>query len=284
MAVGQRAGGPPDTAGSALPPPPAPTSAALAPTPTPPPPAPDRQEYEQVLDTVVTAVSEAYYAEVVQEVRVARGRAQAAQSTVTLAGGGLMAALSVTALADRPPFMQWLGIGSVLLWLAAAVLYIRAIASPLAEEVGRAGDEDDPLPEKAATREELLNGVLGKVRHGARDIDGRQRLGNRVACLAVVASLVTFALAVTTEPVRETAEGTLLVDASYTPTLRVLCPGPGSGAGRIDGKIVKSSLTGPYVEIEPAPGACGPAGRAAADGARLFVPRAKVIGVRWQDA
>ncbi|WP_327428450.1 hypothetical protein [Streptomyces sp. NBC_01236] len=77
--------------------------------------APDRQEYEQTLDSVVTSVSGTCYSQLVQAVSVARGRAQAARSTVTLFAGGLMAALSVTAIADRPTATRWMGIASVAL-------------------------------------------------------------------------------------------------------------------------------------------------------------------------
>ncbi|MFF9913912.1 hypothetical protein [Streptomyces sp. NPDC013457] len=229
----------------------------------------DRGEYEQILDSVVTSVSETYYSQLVQSVSFARGRAQAAQSTVTLFAGGLMAALSVTTLADRPPVMQWLGIASVALWLTAALLYLWAIASPVPESL-------DGM--KVATRQQLLNSVIDKVRDETQTIDRRQRLANGVAAVAVALSLAAFSLAVLTDPERETAKGVLVVDPSYAKALDALCSKEAGSSGRVEGEIVKASLKASFVEIDPAKGVCE------AQGATLHVPRGKVTAVRWQDA
>ncbi|MFD3378270.1 MULTISPECIES: hypothetical protein [unclassified Streptomyces] len=230
----------------------------------------ERQEYEQVLDTVVTSVSESYYSQLVQAVSVARGRAQAAQSTVTLFAGGLMAALSVTALANRPVLTQWMGIASVALWLLAAVLYLYAVASPVPEDPDR--------ERKVASRQALIDRVIRKVRDEAEEIDRRQTRANRTAFVAVALSVLTFATAVLTDPVRETAEGTVVIDPSYASTLKALCSKESAATGQVDGKIVKDSLSTSFVEIEPAPGVCE------VRGATLQLPRGKVRAVRWQDA
>jgi hypothetical protein len=229
----------------------------------------ERTEYEQILEAVVTSVSETYYSQLVQAVSGARGRAQAAQSTVTLFAGGLMATLSVTALADRPPVTQWLGIASVALWLVSALLYLRAVASPVPETPDRL---------KVATRQQLLNEVINKVRQEARTIDRRQRGSNGVAAVAVVLSLITFALAVLTSPIRETAPGTVLVAPSYVPVLRAVCSQKVAATGEVTGEVVKASLTTSFVEIEPARGVCQPQSSA------LQVPRNQVKAVRWKDA
>ncbi|WP_405545438.1 hypothetical protein OG478_34515 [Streptomyces phaeochromogenes] len=230
----------------------------------------ERQEYEQVLETVVTSVSESYYSQLVQAVSVARGRAQAAQSTVTLFAGGLMAALSVTALANRPVPAQWMGIASVALWLLAAVLYLYAVASPVPEDP----DEE----RKVASRQALIDRVINKVRDEAKEIDKRQTRANRTAFVAVALSVLTFATAVLTDPVRETAQGTVVIDPSYAPTLKALCSKESAAIGQVDGRIVKDSLKTSFVEIEPAPGDCE------IRGTTLQLPRGKVRAVRWQDA
>ncbi|MFD6286715.1 hypothetical protein [Streptomyces sp. NPDC060205] len=230
----------------------------------------ERQEYEEVLDTVVTSVSESYYSQLVQAVSVARGRAQAAQSTVTLFAGGLMAALSVTALADRPVAAQWMGIVSVALWLLAAALYLYAVASPVPE---------DPAQErKVASRQALIDRVITKVRDEANEIDKRQTRANRTAFVAVALSVLTFATAVLTDPVRETATGTVVMDRSYASALRALCSKESAVTGRIEGAILKDSLRASFVEIEPARGVCE------VRDITLQLPRGKVRAVRWQDA
>src|SRR4051812_16127564 len=85
-------------------------------------------ERERVLDTVLGPASEAYYSERVRSGSEARVRAQAAQSTITLFAGGVVAALTFTELADRSLATRWAGVLAVALWLLAAVLYLRAVA------------------------------------------------------------------------------------------------------------------------------------------------------------
>ncbi|MQS35480.1 hypothetical protein [Streptomyces katsurahamanus] len=226
-----------------------------------------REEYEHTLDTVVTPLSEAYYSQLVQSVSSARGRAQAAQSTITLFAGGLMAALTITALADRPLPTQGLAIGAVALWLIAAVLYLRAVAAPIPD------DEDSFV----TTREELVRSVRNKVRQEAEEIDKRQRKANLVAAVAVALSLATFAVLIVTDPPPGTAPGSVVVESRFRSVLSTVCSAKTGATGSVRGSIVKGSLKTPFIEIKPARGVC------TTDGATLQLPRGKVKAVRWSD-
>ncbi|AGS71819.1 hypothetical protein [Streptomyces collinus] len=217
---------------------------------------------------MVTTVAETYYSQQVQAVSVARGRAQAAQSTVTLFAGGLMAALSVTTLADRTWWTQVLAIAAVALWLMAAWLYLWAVASPIPE---------DPN-ERATNRQELVNKVFQKVRAEAKKIDERQRCANWMALGAVILSLSTFAASIVTDPVQKTLPGTVVVDAGYRSALHALCSKKAADTGLVSGQIVEESLKAQFVEIRPGAGVCG------RPGTILQVPRGEVQAVRWQDA
>ncbi|MGW3486289.1 hypothetical protein [Streptomyces sp. NPDC001054] len=217
---------------------------------------------------MATTVAETYYSQQVQAVSVARGRAQAAQSTVTLFAGGLMAALSVTTLAERTWWTQALAIGAVALWLVAAWLYLWAVASPIPE---------DPK-DRASNRQELVNKVFDKVRAEAKKIDGRQRCANWTAAGAVVLSLSTFAVSIVTDPVQKVVSGTLVVDSGYRSALGALCSKKTADAGLVSGEIVKDSLKAQFVEIRPDKGVC------TTQGTTLQVPRGLVKAVRWQDA
>jgi len=225
-------------------------------------------EYDQTLDAVATTVAETYYSQQVQAVSVARGRAQAAQSTVTLFAGGLMAALSVTTLAERTWWTQALAIAAVTLWLMAAWLYLWAVASPIPE---------DPK-ERASSRQELVNKVFDKVRAEAKKIDGRQRCANWTAFGAVVLSLSTFAVSIMTDPLKEVVSGTVVVDSGYRAALGALCSKKAADTGLVSGEIVKDSLKAQFVEIRPDKGVC------TTPGTTLQVPRGKVKAVSWQDA
>ncbi|WP_437086207.1 hypothetical protein [Streptomyces sp. enrichment culture] len=217
---------------------------------------------------MATTVAETYYSQQVQAVSVARGRAQAAQSTVTLFAGGLMAALSVTTLAERTWWTQALAIAAVTLWLVAAWLYLWAVASPIPE---------DPK-DRAINRQELVNKVFEKVRSEAEKIDWRQRCANWTAFGAVVLSLATFAVSIVTDPVQKAVPGTVVIDSGYRSALRALCSEEAADKGLVSGKIVKGSLAAQFVEIKPDKGVC------AVPGMTLHVPRSKVKAVSWQDA
>ncbi|MFC8293332.1 hypothetical protein ACFUJ0_10190 [Streptomyces sp. NPDC057242] len=225
----------------------------------------DSSDYDRVLDAVVAPVTDAYYSQRVQSGFNARVRAQAAQSTITLFAGGLFAALTFTALADRGKLTQIVAIVAVGLWLLAALLYMSAVALPVVEAPG---------PNFVKTREALVKRVLDKANHEAREIDKRQSRANWAAAAAVVMSVVTFALGVLIEPEKESASGTVMVDPSYRATLTALC---GRELDRITGSVIKSSLSTQFVEVKPLKDTCGNL-----DGS-LQVPRSAVKGVRLEN-
>ncbi|MEU9577573.1 hypothetical protein [Streptomyces chilikensis] len=227
----------------------------------------DQSDYEATLEVVSTAVAETYYAQQVQAVSSARGRAQAAQSTVTLFAGGLMAALSVATLTDRAWWTQATAILAVAAWLVAAWCYLWAVASPIKEPSTQSRTED---------RQVLVNRVLDKVEKEAEKVDMRQAWGNRAAAVAVTLSLATFAMTIITDPVRKTALGAVVVDSSYRSVLKELC-GPAADWSRpVSGYINEESLKGQFVEIRLGRGTC------TGSQDTLQIPRGKVNGLRWQ--
>ncbi|MEU3732278.1 hypothetical protein AB0E81_23135 [Streptomyces sp. NPDC033538] len=227
----------------------------------------DQSDYEATLEVVSTIVAETYYAQQVQAVSSARGRAQAAQSTVTLFAGGLMAALSVATLTDRAWWTQATAILAVATWLVAAWCYLWAVASPIKDPSTQSRTED---------RQVLVNRVLDKVEKEAEKVDLRQAWGNRAAAVAVTLSLATFAMTIVTDPVRKTAPGAVVVDPSYRSVLKELC-GPAADWSRlVGGDITEDSLKGQFVEIRLARGTC------TGSQDTLQIPRSKVNGLRWQ--
>ncbi|MGW2343064.1 hypothetical protein [Streptomyces sp. NPDC001661] len=230
---------------------------------------PSREDYNSTLDVVATTVAETYYAQQVQAVSAARGRAQAAQSTVTLFAGGLVAALSVATLTERPWWTQGLAILAVALWLAAAWCYLWAVASPI--------KDGQPRP-RAEERQVLVNRVLAKVEKEAEKVDSWQYRANLAAGAAVLLSLITFAATIVTDPVQEMADGTLVVDSSYRSVLTAVCSAKSAREELVSGQILKDSLATPFVEIRPDKKVCMTSGMS------LHIPRSKVKAVRWSDA
>ncbi|MGW4812185.1 hypothetical protein ACWEPB_11130 [Kitasatospora cineracea] len=227
----------------------------------------DQSDYGATLEVVTTTVAQTYYAQQVQAVSTARGRAQAAQSTVTLFAGGLMAALSAATLTDRAWWTQATAILAVATWLVAAWCYLWAIASPIKEPSSQSRTDDPQV---------LVNRVLDKVEKAARKVDQRQAWGNRVAAVAVTLSLATFAMTIATDPLQDTAPGAVVVDPSYRSVLEELC-GPAAIQSRlIAGDIAKDSLKSQFLEIRLPRGTC------AGSQETLQIPRDKVNAVRWQ--
>ncbi|MFF0888768.1 hypothetical protein [Streptomyces sp. NPDC003456] len=203
-------------------------------------------ERERLLDAVWGPVSEAYYAERVRSGSGARARAQAAQSTVTLFAGGIVAALTFTQLADRPLSTQVAGVGAVAMWLFAAVLYLRAVAQPVGALAG---------PSHARDRLDLLNAVLKRADDEAAQVDKRQKEANLVVMGALAVSVLTIALAAIGGPKEEKASGSIVVSPTSAQSIRALCAKKGELV--ITGRIDKASLGTPFVSITVASKECG---------------------------
>ncbi|MFF9130247.1 hypothetical protein [Streptomyces sp. NPDC014806] len=202
-------------------------------------------ERERVLEAVLGPASEAYYSERVRSGSGARLRAQAAQSTITLFAGGIVAALTFTQLADRPVITRWAGIVAVALWLFAAVLYLRAVALPVYALAG---------PTHARDRLELLSAVLKRADDEADEVDKRQKRANWVVMCALIFSLLTVGLAALLGPEEETASGTVMLVPSYEQSARAIC---GKQVDRLEGQIDKKSLGTPFVRVTVDAKYCG---------------------------
>ncbi|MFF2779983.1 hypothetical protein ACFVU3_34405 [Streptomyces sp. NPDC058052] len=224
-------------------------------------------ERERVLDAVLGPASEAYYAERVRSGSGARARAQAAQSTVTLFAGGIVAALTFTQLADRPVITQWAGVAAVALWLLAAVLYLRAVAQPVGALAG---------PSHARDRLDLLNAVLKRADDEAAQVDRRQKHANRVVVAALAVTVLTVGLAAVLGPKEENASGSIVVSPAYATTLRTVCALKGE---RLTGSIDTSSLAKPFVSITVAGKECG---NAAGKEIKLVIPKSAVQAIAME--
>ncbi|MEV6545436.1 hypothetical protein [Streptomyces sp. NPDC051665] len=222
-------------------------------------------ERDRVLEAVLGPISEAYYSESVRSGSGARLRAQAAQSTVTLFAGGLVATLAFTGLADRPAVTRAFAVAAILLWLVAAFLYVLAVATL---------PKFDPTDTTYVTRRiDLVNEVLKRGKKEAEHVDSWQKKASWAVGAALLITLVTYALALGYGPEKETASGAVLLRPAYAQQLRQLC---GFLPQRVEGVVDTSTLKGPFVRIELAAGACG------SKAAVLQIPRSEVTGMRLE--
>ncbi|GAA4920000.1 hypothetical protein HD597_006073 [Nonomuraea thailandensis] len=219
----------------------------------------------ELLDKVVDAVGGAYYEGRVRSGTSARTRAQTAGSTITLFAGGLVAALTFTALAGHPLATRAAGVFSVLLWLCAAMLYVWAISLPVHQlvKIREATDADD-----------FVAKVLHKADIETDEVDKRQKWATRTAIAALSLSALTFALAVLVGPAEKSVPGMIILDqkglASLTGACRFPPPNP------IEGSVKEATLTTSFVEIAVKRDTCAPGVTV------LRIPRAsiKTIGSR----
>lgn len=216
---------------------------------------------KELLAAVFKPVSETYYAERVKSGGSARLRAQAAQSTVTLFIGGIIAAFSITALRDSPVFSRWAAAVAICCWMFSSVLYMRAVAGPLKDPIGELFVQNQT---------DLVNTVLKHATREVRQVDRRQFHANVVAVVAVVATAVAFSTAVILGGAPETNSGEVVVNSGYVATLAAVCPGSGSA---LHGKIESDTIDKAHILIELSPAQCG--GRAV----KLYVPQAVVASV-----
>ncbi len=216
---------------------------------------------EELLTAVFKPVSESYYAERVKSGGNARLRAQAAQSTVTLFIGGIIAAFSITALHDSPAISRWAAAVAICCWMASSVLYMRAVAGPLKDPIDELFVQDQT---------DLVNTVLKHATREVRQIDRRQFRANTVAIAAVVATAVAFSTAVTVNSTPGTKAGEIVIDSGYVATLGAVCPGSGNV---LRGEIESDTVDKAHVLIELTPALCG--GRAT----KLYVPQAAVASM-----
>ncbi|MCZ7417943.1 hypothetical protein O7605_08960 [Verrucosispora sp. WMMA2121] len=215
---------------------------------------------DPLLGSVQEAVVHAYYPDRVRTASGARTRAQAGQSVVTVFAGALVATFTLTSLANAPQLTRAGGCVAVGLWLLAAVLYVRAIATSVP-----VGPEAAPAARDARS---LIEEVLKRADREALQIDRRQSMANIVSVLALVATVFTFTTALLMEQPDKSRRGVLILGAEGQGLLATLCNAP---LERLEGDIDVTTLGGQYVAITVP--RCGTDGQVT-----LRIPRSAVAG------
>ncbi|SCL33952.1 hypothetical protein GA0070616_4841 [Micromonospora nigra] len=193
---------------------------------------------EQLLTSVQDAVIQAYYPDRVRAAAGARTRAQAAQSVVTVFAGALVATFTLTSLATTATATRIAACAAVALWLGAATLYVRAIATVV------------PPPPTAARQarnaQTLIEEVLKRGDAEARQVDRRQSVANGLSVLALAATLLTFSLALFVEHPDKSRRGVLILKSDARVSLAALC---GAEVSRVEGEIDVLSVRSQFVAV-----------------------------------
>ncbi|MFI7613811.1 hypothetical protein ACIBP6_21535 [Nonomuraea terrae] len=226
---------------------------------------PGSEDRSALLDKVVDAVGDAYYSDRVRSGTSARTRAQTAQSTITLFAGGLVAALTFTALASHPLLTRIIGVTAVVLWLCAAMMYVWAISLPVNQLV-KIRDATDV--------EDFVAKVLQKSDIETEEVDKRQRWATRTTAAALALSALTFGLAVLVGPAEKVVSGVVIVEQKQLASVAGACRFVPQNA--IEGRIKEATINAAFVEIAVKRGTCAPGVTV------LRIPRTsiKTIGLR----
>jgi hypothetical protein len=222
------------------------------------------------MDAVITA----YYPRVVAIGETARNRAQAALAGASALAGGALGAFVATLPRSQHLGVRLLGCLAVGAWLLAVPFFVAAIAryvQPTPPTDGRpapAGDDDDY--DRA-----FLDAVFSRSAEERRKVDRLQQIAQRVACVALVFSFLTFASAILLPEQTEKPPATLTLTAGGQRALADLCRG---GASTVAGRIEPSSLGTPFVVLHVDGATCG--GQAAV----LRLPSRDVAAARVEES
>ncbi|GAA3783646.1 hypothetical protein GCM10022379_57540 [Micromonospora maritima] len=189
------------------------------------------------MSAVFDAVVQAHYPDRIRVAQIARARAQAAQSVVTVFAGALVATFTFTSLASAAPITRVAACVSVFCWLAAAACYVRAIATGVSPAPDAVNEIADPGV--------LIREVLKRGDREARQVDRRQAVANVVSLVALAATLATMALALFVEG--QEKPGVLVLNDKGQADLRALC---GRSDQRVEGTVDVGSINGGYIAVD----------------------------------
>lgn len=216
-------------------------------------------EAEQLRDAVLKTIVEAYYPDRTRIGALARTRAQAAQSAVTLVVGALVGTFTFTVLASQPMLTRLLGLAAVLTWAVTSLLYVRAVAVPVTPPVG---------PMEVFSADELIRLVLDRADTESRAVDSRQRWANGSAVVALVITAATLAVGTLGDRSRF-EKAAVTIDGAQRDAAARACPGRALGAS-FDADVDMATLAEPWVtvRVDGCPGV-----------RELRVPRDKLIAI-----
>lgn len=190
---------------------------------------------EDVAPLVVEQVAAAYYPAAVQEASAARARAQNGYVVAAAIASAIVAAGVFGNVTSEPDLVLVCGLGSLVIWLTAALFFLWAVAgatAPIASS--SAGDAGA-----------FVKAVLGSVRTDRRAIDGRLLKALVATLTAIVLTVLTVVLAVVVDD-DNVVEGSLVLTTSGRDAIQEACL---DSASVVDGRIDPETLGDPKVKF-----------------------------------
>ncbi|MFI5955771.1 hypothetical protein [Cryptosporangium sp. NPDC051539] len=153
----------------------------------------------------------------------------------------------------------------MLIWFLAAIGYVRAVAVPV----------ERPVVNSATSASDLITRVLELAESEAKQVDGRQRVANSAAVLAVLGTVVTVSLAALLGSSGDSTSGSLSLNPQGAAAVQAAC---GSPKSVLRGRIEEATVNSPFITIKLDAGAC-----LKKKSATLQLPRSSVSSILLEE-
>lgn len=222
---------------------------------------PERAVDDDLFASVVKAVVDTYYPDRVRSGTLARTRAQAALSAVTVFAGTLVGTFTATVLASQPTWTRVAGIATVALWFLSSMAYVAAVAANL-PKMPNAGE--------VAGGTELVRAVLDRATIETAGVDRRLRRANCLVGVALAATVTTLAGGTFTNK-QQFAPGVVTVTEAQADSIRGTCGG--NEDNKVHGDVDLATIGNSFVVVR-VPHCASHAN------ALLQLPRATVVTIK----
>lgn len=190
-----------------------------------------------VADAVKKAVVDAYYPGALSEADNARSRAQNGYTIAAAVAAAIVAAGVFGDVSKERAYVQGVGFAALVLWLAAAVFFISAVA----------GKAELPSAAAAGDADAFVHAVLERVRSERAAVERRLGFALVTTYIAVAITLAALALALAAPPPGHMVGGRLVLTKPGRATVGAICGGrPVAIAARTD----PGALGGEFAHVE----------------------------------
>jgi len=209
---------------------------------------------------VVSAISSAYYPQIVSLPESARNRAQAAFGIASAIGASLGFGV-LTGLEDSASVTKALGFSALSMWGFTAALYIFAVSSAVSPVRRRDDVRSD---------EEFVFTVVGEAKAERDQIDARQRRATFGAGMAAFVTLMAIATSLVVSEPASTIEASAVLTEGAAAAITEICPN--ASDGRLEVSFSGSLDDKTLVTMKLDDSECGP-------DRVLSLPRENIVGI-----
>lgn len=212
---------------------------------------------------VIEATVNAYYPQALAEASAARARAQNGYAIAAAIAGALVAAGLLGGLGRQPLAIQLVGCSAIAVWLACALLFLRAVATSAPALAAGAG---------AASAEDFVKDIMRATKDERAAVERWTRWAVGTAVVAVVVTFAAVVLGLSQDDddqLLDVADGRVLLTVSGQSAVRAAC---GTGATSVAAQVDEHDLDAPTVRLTILD-RCHARGRST-----LLLPRSAIAG------